>query len=215
LQQPSIITGLGQTPIIEPIISPVTRMALQPTPLVSAQSPQQQGQKNEKIIKLGTDLFTDLFITSTFIVPEIQRRLREVGKGGGEVSIIIPREPSLSHMRTSTFNNNSNSKKREEENLLTENKEQEEEQIEKDSHDIEGHPLSKNELLIDNQHDDGSDVDHVYLVYNDGRKWEENKDTFGNVIDACKTITDPPMEAKDYLLSNNAESRKENWNKKE
>jgi hypothetical protein len=214
LQQPSIITGLGQTPIIEPIISPVTRMALQPTPLVSAQSPQQQGQKNEKIIKLGTDLFTDLFITSTFIVPEIQRRLREVGKGGGEVSIIIPREPSLSHMRTSTFNNNSNSKKREEENLLTENKE-EEEQIEEDSHDIEGHPLSKNELLIDNQHDDGSDVDHVYLVYDDGRKWEENKDTFGNVIDACKAITDPPMEAKDYLLSNNAESWKENWNKKE
>jgi hypothetical protein len=28
-------------------------------------------------------------------------------------------------------------------------------------------------------------------------------------------ITDPPMETKDYLLSNKAESWKENWNKKE
>ena len=57
-------------------------------------------------------------------------------------------------MRTSTFNNNSNNKKRVEENLPTENKE-EEQQLEEESHDIEGHPLSKNELLIDNEHDDG------------------------------------------------------------
>jgi hypothetical protein len=118
-------------------------------------------------------------------------------------------------MRTSTFNNNSNNKKRVEENLPTENKE--EEQLEEESHDIEGHPLSKNELLIDNEHDDGGggDVDQVYLDYDDGRKWEKNKNTFGNVIDACKVITDPPMEAKDYLLSNKAESWSENWNKKE
>ena len=118
-------------------------------------------------------------------------------------------------MRTSTFNNNSNNKKRVEENLPTENKE--EEQLEEESHDIEGHPLSKNELLIDNEHDDGGGdvVDQVYLDYDDGRKWEKNKNTFGNVIDACKVITDPPMEAKDYLLSNKAESWSENWNKKE
>ena len=187
--------------------------SLTPASAPSAPSAQQQGQKNEKIIKLGTDLITDLFITSTFIVPELQSRLRGVGKGG-EDSIIIPQEPLLSHMRTSTFNSNSNSKKREEENLLTENKE---EQLEEDSHNIEDHPLSKNELLIDNEHDDGGggDVDHVYLDYDDGRKWEKNKDMFGNVIDACKVITDPPMEAKDYLLSNKAESWKENWNKKE
>src|SRR5919112_281963 len=44
LRQPSIITGLGRTPIIEPIIPAVTKMALQPattttrttTPLASA-----------------------------------------------------------------------------------------------------------------------------------------------------------------------------------
>jgi hypothetical protein len=126
LQQPSIITDLGQTPIIEPIIPPVTRTALQPTPLASASapSPQQKEQKNEKIIKLGTDLITNLFITSTFIVPELQRRLRGVGRGGEDTIIIIPREPLLPpYMRTRTFNNNNNSKKREEENLLTENKE--------------------------------------------------------------------------------------------
>ncbi len=220
LQQPSIITSLDQTPIIDPVIPPVTRTALQPTSLTPALAPsaQQQGQKKEKIIKLGTDLITDLFITSTFMAPEIQRRLREVGKGEEEEdSIIIPREPSLPpYMRTRTFNNNSNNKKREEENLLTENKgEEEEQQLEEDSHDIEGHPLSKNELPIDNEHDCGGDVDHVYSDYDDGRKWEKNKDTFGNVIDACKVITDPPMEAKDYLLSNKAESWKENWNKKE
>ena len=217
LQQPSIITGLGQTPIIEPIISPVTRTALQPTTtkLASARSPQQQEQKNEKIIKLGTDLLVNLFITSTFVVPELQKRLRGVGKGG-EDSIIIPREPSLPpYMRTSTFNNDNNSKKREEENLLTENKE-EEQQLEEDSHDIEeGNPLSRNELLINNEHDGGGVVDHVYLDYDDGRKWVKNKDTFANVNDAYKVITDPPMKAKDYLLSNKAERWKENWNKKE
>jgi hypothetical protein len=38
---------------------------------------------------------------------------------------------------------------------------------------------------------------------------------FGNVIDACKVITDPTMEAEEYLLSNKAESGIENWNKKE
>lgn len=126
MQQPNIINGLGQIPITDPVIPPLTRTTLQPTSLTP--SAQQQGQKNEKIIKLGTDLITDLFITSTFIVPKLQRRLREVGKGRGgrgEDSIIIPREPSLSpYMETSIFNNNNNSKKREEENLLSENKEE-------------------------------------------------------------------------------------------
>ncbi len=117
MQQPNIINGLGQIPITDPVIPPLTRTTLQPTSVTP--SAQQQGQKNKKIIKLGTDLISDLFITSTFIVPELQRRLREVGKGRGEDSIIIPREPSLSpYMGTSIFNNNNNSKKREEENLL-------------------------------------------------------------------------------------------------
>jgi hypothetical protein len=53
------------------------------------------------------------------------------------------------------------------------------------------------------------------LDYDDGGKWVREKDMFGNVIDACKVITDPPMEAKEYLLSNKVESERENWNKEE
>src|SRR5215217_7273881 len=60
-QQPSIITGLGQTPIMEQIIPPVTRTASQPTPPASAPSPQQQEQK-KMIINLGTDSITNSFI---------------------------------------------------------------------------------------------------------------------------------------------------------
>jgi hypothetical protein len=211
LQQPSIITGLGQTPIIEPIIPPVTRTALQPTPLASAPSPQQQEQKNEKIINLGTDSVTNSLITSTLMVPDLQRRLRE---GKVENLVIAPLElspPTL--IITTTYDNNNNSKKREQANLSTENT-KEEEELEEDSHYIEGHPLSRHKLLIDNEHDGGG-VDHVHLDYDDGGKWVREKNMFGNVIDACKVITDPTMEAKEYLLSNKAESGRENWNKKE
>jgi hypothetical protein len=157
LQQPSIITGLGQTPIIEPIIPPVTRTALQPTPPASAPSPQQQEQKNEKIINLGTDLITYLFITSTFMAPDLQRRARGLGKG--EDAIIIPQEPSLlPYMMTTTNDNNNNSKKRGgEPNPITENtKEQElnEDRHDIEEYDIEEHPSSKSNLLIDNEDDD-------------------------------------------------------------
>jgi hypothetical protein len=151
LRQPSIITGLGQTPIIEPIIPlPVTRTALQPTPLASAPSPQQQEQKNEKIINLGTDRVTNSFITSTLMVPDFQRRLRE---GKVEDLVIAPLELSPpTPIITTTYDNNNNSKKREQANLSTENT-KEEEELEEDSHYIEGHPLSRYELLIDNEHD--------------------------------------------------------------
>src|SRR5215208_5750517 len=74
-QQPSIITGLGQTPIIEPIIPPVTRTASQRTPPASAPSPQQQEQK-KMIINPRTDSITNSFITSTFMAPDLQRRAR-------------------------------------------------------------------------------------------------------------------------------------------
>jgi hypothetical protein len=47
------ITGLVQTPIMEQIIPPVTRTALQPTPRSPAPSPQEQEQK-KMIINLGT-----------------------------------------------------------------------------------------------------------------------------------------------------------------
>jgi hypothetical protein len=98
------ITDLGQTPIIEPIIPPVTRTASQPTPLASAPSPQQQEQKNGKIINLGTDLITNLFITSTFMAPDLQRRLRE---GKVEDLVIAPLELSPPiHINTTTYNNN-------------------------------------------------------------------------------------------------------------
>jgi hypothetical protein len=148
-QQPNIITSLGQTSIIEPIIPAVTRTALQPTPLASAPSPQQQEQKNEKIINLGTDRVTNSFITSTLMVPDLQRRLRE---GKVENLGIAPLELSPpTPIITTTYDNNNNSKKREQANLSTENTKEEE--LEEDSHYIEGHPLSRHKLLIDNEHD--------------------------------------------------------------
>jgi hypothetical protein len=75
-QQPNIITSLGQTPIIDTIIPPVTITALQPTPPASAPLPQEQEQKKE-IVKPGTDLITNLFISYSSRVPDLQRRLRE------------------------------------------------------------------------------------------------------------------------------------------
>jgi hypothetical protein len=144
-QQPNIITSLGQTSIIEPIIPAVTRTALQPTPLASAPSPQQQEQKNEK-----TDSVTNSFITSTCMVPDLQRRLSE---GKLENLVIAPLELSPpTPIITTTYDNNNNSKKREQANLSTENT-KEEEELEEDSHYIEGHPLSRHKLLIDNEHD--------------------------------------------------------------
>jgi hypothetical protein len=150
------ITDLGQTPIIEPIIPPVTRTASQPTPLASAPSPQQQEQK-KMIINLGIDSITNLFITSTFMAPDLQRRARGLGKG--EDAIIIPQEPSLlPYMMTTTSDNNNNSKKRGvEPNPITENtKEQElnEDRHDIEEYDIEEHPSSKSNLLIDNEDDD-------------------------------------------------------------
>ena len=83
------------------------------------------------IINLGTDLITNLFITSTLAAEELHRRLG----GGGEGFVTIPQEPSLSpSVNTTTSNdNNYNSKKRGEANLSTENT-KEEEQLEENSH---------------------------------------------------------------------------------
>ena len=97
LQRSNIITGLGQTPIIDATIPPpVTRTPLEPTTtttlLVPAPLPQEQEQK-KTIIKLGTDLFINLFITSTLAAEDFDKRSR--AGGGGEDSIIIPQEPSL------------------------------------------------------------------------------------------------------------------------
>jgi hypothetical protein len=196
-QQPNIITSLGQIPIIDTIIPPVTITPLQPTPLASAPSPQQQEQKKENT-NPGTDLITNLFITSTLVSEEIHRRSR--GGEGEEGFITIPQEPSLSPPvnNITSDDNNNDSKKRGEANLSTKNTKKEEEQLEEDSHDIEGHPLSRNKLLIDNKNDGCGGVDHVYLDYDGGEKWVRKKDKFGNFIDACKVITDPLMQVKEY-----------------
>ena len=72
-QQSITVTGLGQTPIIQPTIPPIaTTVPLQQTPPQPAQS----SQEKKMIINPEIDLITNLFITSTLIVPEIQRRLR-------------------------------------------------------------------------------------------------------------------------------------------
>jgi hypothetical protein len=168
-QQPITVTGLIQTPVIQPIIPPITTTApLQPTPPQPAQSSQEEEQEQKKmIINPGTDLITNLFITSTFMAPDLQRRARGEGEGEEDSIIIIPQEPSLPpYMMTSTFNISNNSKKREE-NLLTKNTNKEEpredshdiEEYDIEEYDIEEHPSSKSNLLIDNEDD--------YVINND------------------------------------------------
>jgi hypothetical protein len=86
LQRSNIITGLVQTPIIDATIPPpVTRTPLEPTTtlLVPAPLPQEQEQK-KTIIKLGTDLFINLFITSTLAAEDFDKRSR----AGGEEKIL-------------------------------------------------------------------------------------------------------------------------------
>ena len=127
-QQPNIITSLGQTSIIRPIIPPpVTTTPLQPTPPQPAQSSQEQ-KKKENINPLTT-FGANLFNTSTFMAEDPHRTARGVGEGG-EDAIIIPQEPSLlPYMRTTTSDNNNYSKKRGEPNPITENKEEKQEFI--------------------------------------------------------------------------------------
>jgi hypothetical protein len=166
------VTSLIQTPIIQPIIPPITTTAPQP-----AQSSQEQEQK-KMVINPESDLITNLFITSTFIAEDLQRRVRGEGEGGGEDSIIIPQEPSLSPymMTTTSDDDNNNCKKRAgEPNPTTENTKEQE--LEEDRHNIEKyhieeHPSSKSNLLIDNEddyvinnnidYDDSSNIDNNY-----------------------------------------------------
>ena len=142
---------------------------MQPTPQQPAQTSQEQEQEQKKIIiNPGTDLITNLFITSTFIAPDLQRRARGVEKRE-EHSIIIPQEPSLpppSIITTAPYDdNNNNCKKRGgEPNPITENTKDQE--LEEDSHyieeyHIEEHPSSKSDLLI------GNDDDYVINNNND------------------------------------------------
>jgi hypothetical protein len=174
------VTSLIQTPIIQPIIPPITTTApLQPTLPQPAQSSQEQEQK-KMVINPESDLITNLFITSTFIAEDLQRRARGEGEGGGggEDSIIIPQEPSLSpYMMTTTSDDDNNycKKRAGEPNPTTENTKEQE--LEEDRHNIEKyhieeHPSSKSNLLIDNEddyainnnidYDDSSNIDNNY-----------------------------------------------------
>jgi hypothetical protein len=78
LSQQHIITGLIQTPIIQPIIPPVTTTPVQQTSPQPAQSSQEQEKEN---INPLTTFFTNLFITSTFMAEDLQKRVREGEKG--------------------------------------------------------------------------------------------------------------------------------------
>ena len=120
MQQPSIITGLGRTPIIDAIIPPpVTTTPLERTTRrVPAPLPQEQEQKKQ-IIKPGTDFITNLFISYTFRIPDLQRRVRE---GKVKDLVIDPLELSPpTPIVTTAYDNNNNCKKKEQANLSTEN----------------------------------------------------------------------------------------------
>jgi hypothetical protein len=163
-QQPNIITSLGLTPIIQPTIpSPVTTTPSQQIPQ-SAQSSQEQEQKNQNINPFTA--FANLFYTSTFMAQELQRRVRAIGEG--KDSIIVPQGPSLhTHLMTTTsHDSNKDSKKRGRTNQTTENMKQQE--LEEDRHDIEEEPSSKSNLSIDNEDD--------YVINNDIDYYDDSSD---------------------------------------
>ena len=192
LQHP--VTTLIQTPIIQPIIPPITTTApLQPTPPQPAQSSQEEQEQKKMIINPRTDLITNLFITSTFMAPDLQKRARGEGEGG-EDSIIIPQEPSLPPRMITTASydeKNNNSKKRGgEPNPTTENTKEQE--LEEDSHDIEEDSLSKSNLLIYNEYgyvinnnidcDDSSNIDNNY-DYSSDVSLVIKRDDYGDIYE--------------------------------
>jgi hypothetical protein len=198
-QRSNIVTSPVQAPIIRPIIPPVTTTPLQQTQ--PAQSPQEQEQKKENINPLIT-YAANSSITSTFMEKDLQRRARGVEEG--EDSVIIPQEPSLPPymMTTTSDDNNNNSKKREgEANSTIENTKEKE--LEEDRHDIEEHPSSKPNFLIDTDNE-GNGRDNVFY-FNEGKLirmpdiggyWEIKRNRHGDIIDASKVITDPLLEAQ-------------------
>jgi hypothetical protein len=199
--QQSIIDGLAQAPIINTLISPVTATnPLQPTLTSAAPAPQEQEQKKE-IIRPLNNIIGKSFIDSTFMVQDLQRKAREKGEN---IIIDLPKLSSPTMITITSDDNNNNSKKREgEANPTIENTKKEE--LEEDRHDIEKHPSSKSNFLI-NSDDEGDGGDNV-LYSNDGKLvimldigayWVIKKDEFGNDIEAYKVITDPLLEAQSY-----------------
>ena len=81
-----------------------------------------------------------------------------------------------------------------------------EQQFEGDRHYIEGQPSSKLKLLIGNSDDGDVDGDRYICggdgdLYFLGGKWRMKRDSEGNVIEACKIITNPPIYAKNATLN--------------
>jgi hypothetical protein len=192
-QQPTIIiSGPGQTPIIDTTIPPVTTTPLQPTPTASASSLPKEEHKEENI-NPGTALIVNLFITSTLVAQDPQRR---TSGAEGEDFIIIPREPSLPpSITTSLDDNNNDSKKIREANPTIENS-KEGEKLEECRHDIEEHPLSKTNLLVDDDYYYDDEIDYVYFF---GKTRIIKGDIYGNVLSICKLVTNPLLEAK-YIV---------------
>jgi hypothetical protein len=185
-QQP-VIASLGQTLTKDKIIPPVTTTnPLQPTPTASAPAPQEQEQKKENINPLTTSV-ANLFITSTLIAEDLQRRARGIRE---DIIIDPPKLSSPTMITTTADYNNNNSKKREEEaNPTIENTEEE---LEQDRSDIELHSSYKSSLLMDNEDDDAiiRDLDYDdsrYIEYDDDSSSDVSlvikRDNYGNIYE--------------------------------
>ena len=136
---------------------------------------------------------------------ELHRRSKELGKGGGEDSIIIPQEPSLPpYMMTTSYNINNNSKKEEKKSQQLKNTKKEE-QLEQDRHDIEQRLPSRPNLLIDDEDDygDGSSIEYDYVP---GGYWIIKRNIKGDIIDVRNIITDPLLDAQEYYYQQKKKS---------
>jgi hypothetical protein len=208
--QPVIITSLGQAPNILPRIPPVITTTPSQQTSQSAQSSQEQEQKRHNTNQLTA--FGNLFNISTLMPQDLQRRVRAVGEG--KDSIIIPQGPSLHpHIMTTISDDNKNNSKKREANRITENTKQEKE-LGEDRHYIVGQPVSKLNLLMGNPDDGDIDGDRYVWggdgdFYFPGGKWRIKRDSQGNIIDACKIITDPLIHAKHVTLNEEKTAKKE------
>ena len=147
---------------------------------------QEQEQKKENINPLTTSV-ANLFITSTLIAEDLQRRARGVRE---DIIIDPPKLSSPTMITTTADYNNNNSKKREEEaNPTIENTEEE---LEQDRSDIELHSSYKSSLLMDNEDDDAiiRDLDYDdsrYIEYDDDSSSDVSlvikRDNYGNIYE--------------------------------
>ena len=76
-----------------------------------------------------------------------------------------------------------------------------------------GQPLSKLNLLMGNSEDGDIDGDRYIWggdgdFYFPGGKWRIKRDSQGNIIDACKSITNPRIYAKNITLNEEKAAKK-------